>query len=151
MASGEAPDPRLSFEEVMELAELPLSPEAAAAGVTRRFISRRPAYVPGSDIEGVEAITGPGKVFSNTPWGAFGGHAFSQAAAAVERVVSEEARQQTGGAGETKYGVHTIHGYFGVFGVTDRPFIYDLEPITTGRSFVTYAVKVRQPKNRKSS
>lgn len=103
MASG---DPRLSFEEAMELAELPLSPEAAAAGVTRRFISRRPAYLPGSDIEEMAALTGPGKVLSTTHRGAFGGHVYSQAAAAVDHAAREEARQQTGGAGETKYGVH---------------------------------------------
>ncbi|KAL8377663.1 hypothetical protein RB595_008384 [Gaeumannomyces hyphopodioides] len=151
MAPGEAPDPRLSFEELMELAELPLSPEAAAGGVARRFMSRRPANLPGSDIEEEDVVSGPRGVFPNPPVAAFGGHVFCQAAVAVGRVASEEEDKQGAGAAESRHGLHTIHGYFTVFGLTDRPFIYDVEPITTGRSFVTYAVKARQPIDRESS
>ncbi|KAL8343126.1 hypothetical protein RB598_004464 [Gaeumannomyces tritici] len=146
-----APDPRLSFEEIMELAELPLSPEAAAAGVARRFISRRPANLPGADIEEGDAVSGPRGVFPNPPVAAFGGHVFCQAAMAVGRVASEDQDKQNAGAAESRYGLHTVHGYFTVFGLTDRPFVYDVEQITTGRSFVTYAVKARQPIDKESS
>ena len=40
----------------------------------------------------------------------------------------------------------SIHGCFTSRGLADRPFILDVEKASSGRSFATYAVTVRQPR-----
>lgn len=42
-------------------------------------------------------------------------------------------------------GTQSIHGYFTSMGLKDRPFIYDVKPISTSRSFSTVSVTAHQP------
>ncbi|QBZ62025.1 hypothetical protein PoMZ_10899 [Pyricularia oryzae] len=139
-------DCRLSFQEIMELTELPVDAEAAQRGVVRRFMSRRPAWLPGSDIERIEELCGEGKPFWHAPLASFGGHVYAQSGMAAARVVDAEEKAGPSDERQRRRGVHTVHGYFTTFVFSDRPIFYEVSPITNAQfSFKTYLVTARQP------
>lgn len=99
-------DCRLSFQEIMELTELPVDAEAAQRGVVRRFMSRRPAWLPGSDIERIEELCGEGKPFWHAPLASFGGHVYAQSGMAAARVVDAEEKAGPSDERQRRRGVH---------------------------------------------
>ncbi|KAK1831458.1 acyl-thioesterase [Podospora conica] len=127
-----SPDPRLSFQEVFELVKLP---PAGSDKTEQRFMSKRAAYVPGADLP--QSLPRPHKA-------AFGGHVYGQAALAVSRTL-RELEDQKGTKPSERLGFHSIHGYFTSMGYKDRPFIYDVKPVSVSRSFSTVSVTARQP------
>lgn len=142
-----AKDCRLSFQEIMELTELPLDAEATQRGVVGRFMSRRPAWLPGSDIDRIDDFCGEGKPFWHAPIASFGGHVYSQSGIAASRVLHADEQAAEGAHEEQpRRGIHTLHGYFTSFVFSDRPIFYEVAPITTAQySFRTYLITARQP------
>ncbi|RDA88170.1 hypothetical protein CP532_6834 [Ophiocordyceps camponoti-leonardi (nom. inval.)] len=126
---------RLGFQEAMAMTALP----SASGSSARRFVSRRPAWKPGNELPWdslFKNLDGP-PVPRHSSAGAYGGHVYAQAPLAAARVVEDE--------GRGKLGIHTIQGVFTSPGLIDRPFIYDVSPIFSGRSFFACLVKARQP------
>jgi hypothetical protein len=70
-------EPPQSLQEALHLAKLP------PAGGARRFMGTRSAYLPGSDITGLEGST------LTAHKAAFGGHVYAQAALAVAQAWRE--------------------------------------------------------------
>ncbi|KAK0646838.1 thioesterase-like superfamily-domain-containing protein [Cercophora newfieldiana] len=123
-------DPRLSFQEALELVNLP--PHNGASSQARRFMGTRAAHLPGVEIE------------FNVHTAAYGGHVYGQAALAVCRA-QRELEDQKGVKPSDRLGLHTIHGYFTRVGHTDRPFIYEVTPLTNSKNFSTVSVTAHQP------
>ncbi|PFH57726.1 hypothetical protein XA68_14654 [Ophiocordyceps unilateralis] len=130
--------PRLGFQEAMAMTPLP-----AADSSVRRYVSRQPAWKPGGELPWEALFKNlDGPVPRHSGAGAYGGHVFAQAPLAAARAVEGE---YGGDVGPGKLGIHTIHGVFTSPGLKDRPFVYDVSPIFSGRSFAARLVNVRQP------
>ncbi|CAJ2501850.1 Uu.00g047030.m01.CDS01 [Anthostomella pinea] len=127
------PDGRLTFQEAMSLAPLPSRAENGQ--ITRRYMSRRSAWVTGADLK-IPQLAGAN---------AFGGHVYSQAGMAAAAAFAEMQAANKGVRGDKKFGLHTMHGFFSEPGRTDRPFIYEVETVAANASFPNLLVTARQP------
>ncbi|KAL2015643.1 hypothetical protein VTK56DRAFT_5064 [Thermocarpiscus australiensis] len=121
-------DPRLPLQDVLDIVKLP------GKGQARRFMGKRAAYVPGSDLTEMPVMHKA----------AFGGHVYGQAALAVSRAW-REIEDERGTKASGRLDLHTIHGYFTRAGIPDRPFIYEVTPLTSSRTFSTLSVTAYQP------
>ncbi|RDA93512.1 hypothetical protein CP533_3981 [Ophiocordyceps camponoti-saundersi (nom. inval.)] len=125
---------RLAFQEAMAMTAL--APPAGSPD--RRFVSLQPAWKPGNELPWASLFKNlDGPVPRHSSAGAYGGHVFAQAPLAAARVVEDGEKG--------KLGIHTIQGVFTSPGMIDRPFIYDVSSLFSGRSFSAYVVKARQP------
>lgn len=70
-------DPRLSFQEVLELVKLP---PAASDSTGQQWMSTRAAFVPGADLP---------KLLPRPHKAAYGGHVYGQAALAVSKTLKK--------------------------------------------------------------
>ncbi|KAF4591389.1 acyl-CoA thioesterase [Ophiocordyceps camponoti-floridani] len=131
-------DKRLGFGEALALTRMP------ASGSIRRFASQQPAWKPGDRL--------PWKTIPRSlqhlsigqeKTGSYGGHVFAQAALAAARTVEVE-QGEHGEHGSLS--IHTIQGVFSGRGRIDRPYVYDVSPLYSGKSFATMLVNSRQPK-----
>lgn len=98
-------------------------------------MSIRAAYLPGSDI--VSPMPRVHKA-------AYGGHVYAQAGLAVCQAW-RELEDQKGVKPASRFGLHTMHGYFTSIGLPDRPFVYSVTPTTAARSISTLSVTAYQP------
>ncbi|KAK7995396.1 hypothetical protein PG990_014169 [Apiospora arundinis] len=146
---------RLSFQEYMQLVPLPEQPHAygtpAGAPQQKRYMSQRASWMPGIDLPSPmrEAMTFKGA--------AYGGHVYSQSGLAASLTFAEM-REKLIKSGKGKglkgkvFGIHTIHGYFSEAGLIDRPFIYEVTPVSTANlAFANFSVTARQPQAPTSS
>ncbi|GAB1321034.1 palmitoyl-CoA hydrolase [Madurella fahalii] len=124
-------EPPLSFQEALDLVKLP------RRGDVRRFMATRAAYLPGSDFT-------KDKEMPMVHSAAFGGHVYAQSALAAYRAW-RELEDEKGVKPSERLDLHTIHGYFTRRGIPERPFIYDVTPLTASRTFSTLSVTVYQP------
>ncbi|EGX93879.1 acyl-CoA thioesterase [Cordyceps militaris CM01] len=117
------PQGQLGFE-AFELSRVP--------GSTVQYTSRYPAWRPGADLpDGVEEQPTKTKTKKSTTTGVFG--------CRLEDKQSQAAKKGY-------MGIHSIQGVFTVAGHSDRPFVHEVTPIHTGKSFATRLVQTRQPK-----
>ncbi|KAK8029991.1 hypothetical protein PG993_011282 [Apiospora rasikravindrae] len=146
---------RLSFQEYMQLVELPPSsqPYGSQHGAQqpKRYMSQRASWMPGIDLPSPmrEQVTFKGA--------AYGGHVYSQSGLAASKAFAEM-REKLDKQGKGKqfkgkvFGIHTIHGYFSEAGLIDRPFIYEVTPVSTANlAFANFSVTARQPQSPTSS
>lgn len=75
---------------------------------------------------------------------------YAQAPLAAARAIEDEERRRDESAGPGSQprgtlGIHSIQGVFTSPGLKDRPFVYDVSPIASGRSFSARLVNARQP------
>ncbi|KAB5515040.1 acyl-thioesterase [Coniochaeta sp. 2T2.1] len=135
-------DARQTFQEAMEMLELPpTSGRSTSTGSVRRFMATRAAWLPGVDLGDVNVPSireGKKRPGYNS---AYGGHVYAQGALAMCRVQADAEKKK----GTKPLGLHTIHGYFTFPGYLDRPFVYTVTPLTSGRSFSTSSVTAHQP------
>ncbi|KAK4186695.1 thioesterase-like superfamily-domain-containing protein [Podospora australis] len=124
-------DPRLSFQEQLELIKLP------SDGAVRRYVSTRAPYLPGQDFS-------KEKEMPSFHTAAFGGHVYAQAGLAAYRTW-REIEEEKGTKDTDRLDIHTINGYFTRPGLSDRPFLYTSHPLTSSRSFSTVSVTAYQP------
>ncbi|KAJ4287059.1 hypothetical protein N0V88_007825 [Collariella sp. IMI 366227] len=130
MAADDEPA-ALPFQEAMDVARLP------SQGESRRFMGTRAAYLPGSDYSGEVSIP-------STHRAAFGGHVYGQSALVVARTW-KEMEDEKGAKEDERFDLHTIHGFFTRPGDRTRPFIYNVTPLTSSRTFSTLSVTAYQP------
>ncbi|KAL7930315.1 thioesterase-like superfamily domain-containing protein [Trichoderma chlorosporum] len=140
-ASGKFP--RLGFIENMEMSRLASDGEA---NDTHRFMSRRPAWQPGAQLPWDSVDNTKRKTKSYFKTNAYGGHVYIQAPLAAVRVVEDDDKDAKGVSNQAKFGIHSIQGVFTNPGYVDRPFIYQVSKLATGRNFQTCLVTARQPK-----
>ncbi|KAL7810624.1 Thioesterase/thiol ester dehydrase-isomerase [Trichoderma gracile] len=135
---------RLGFLEAMEMSRLP---DDGNSSDTYRFMSHRPAWQPGAELPW-DRVDVPKEAMSFYNSKAYGGHVYIQAPLAAARIVEaeEEAANKTHNTDGGKFGIHSIQGVFTYGGYVDRPFIYSISRLSSGRSFQTLLVTVRQPK-----
>ncbi|KAK4108950.1 Thioesterase/thiol ester dehydrase-isomerase [Canariomyces notabilis] len=124
-------DTLLSLQETLNLVKLP------RRGEVRRFMSTRGAYLPGSDFPA-------GREMPMFHKASYGGHVYGQSALAAYRVW-RELEDERGAKQQERLDLHAIHGFFTRAGIPDRPFIYDVTPLTSSRTFSTLSVTARQP------
>ncbi|XWW94625.1 hypothetical protein V2A60_002570 [Cordyceps javanica] len=115
-------------------------------GSTVQYTSKYPAWRPGADLPpGVEEQPTKTKTKKSTTTGVFGGVVYAQAPLAAARAIEfEETQSQVARKGYM--GIHSIQGVFTVAGHSDRPFVHEVTPVHTGKSFATRLVQTRQPK-----
>ncbi|KAH6661339.1 thioesterase-like superfamily-domain-containing protein [Truncatella angustata] len=132
---------RLTFQEAMSLLSLPSRSEDDVKGM-RRFMSVRAAWLPGSDLKASEEVS---VVVKNSivNRNAFGGHVYCQAGMAAAQAMRESSYIQRGDL--SQYGIHTMHGYWSEIGSTDRPFVYEVTPLSVSPLFINLLVTARQP------
>ncbi|KAK9441122.1 acyl-CoA thioesterase [Metarhizium brunneum] len=145
--------PRMGFQDFMELVQVPENIHSQGPGV-KRYMSRQPAWMAGNELPWDELfrnLKGPRPRHSGL--GVFGGCVYAQAPLAAARAIEEEERRQTAATGLVKPvpGIHSIQGIFTVPGLGDRPFVFDVTNIISGRSFFGRQVNVRQPKQPSSN
>ncbi|PTB75559.1 Thioesterase/thiol ester dehydrase-isomerase [Trichoderma longibrachiatum ATCC 18648] len=144
-AGGSAKAPRLGFLEAMEMSRLPDNNNDSNSRDTHRFMSQRPAWQPGAELPWNRPDVPPkARSFHNSK--AYGGHVYIQAPLAAARVVEANGTTRDANNG-VKFGIHSIQGVFTYGGHVDRPFIYSVTKLSSGRSFQTFLVTVRQPKH----
>ncbi|PHH75117.1 hypothetical protein CDD82_4594 [Ophiocordyceps australis] len=141
--------PRLSFQDALALTEISAGADLQGRSV-KRFVSRRPAWKPGGELPWdllFKDLKGP-KPMHQGP-GVFGGVVYAQAPLAAARAIEAEDIAETGADTDKKprgkLGIHSIQGVFTSPGLRDRPFIFEVSPLSTGKSFATRLVNVRQP------
>ncbi|KAK8079105.1 Acyl-coenzyme A thioesterase 8 [Apiospora phragmitis] len=146
---------RLSFQEYMQLVPLPApsQPYGSQNGAQqqKRYMSQRASWMPGIDLPSPmrEQMTFKGA--------AYGGHVYSQSGLAASKAFAEmrETLDKQGKGKQFKgkvFGIHTIHGYFSEAGLIDRPFIYEVTPVSTANlAFINFSVTARQPQRPTSS
>ncbi|KAI0910837.1 thioesterase-like superfamily-domain-containing protein [Ustulina deusta] len=132
---------RLTYQEAMSLISLP-GKVASGGEVTRRYMSRRSAWIPGVDFVPLAMELGTG-VFK--PTATFGGHVYSQAGLAASLSFRAAQKAAANGGQDKKFGIHTIHGFFSEAGRGDRPFIYEVTNLASNASFPNLLVTARQP------
>ncbi|KAH0490789.1 hypothetical protein TgHK011_002241 [Trichoderma gracile] len=144
-AGGTGKAPRLGFLEAMEMSRLP---DDSNSSDTYRFMSHRPAWQPGAELPW-DRVDVPKEAMSFYNSKAYGGHVYIQAPLAAARIVEaeEEAANNTHDTNGGRFGIHSIQGVFTYGGYVDRPFIYSISRLSSGRSFQTLLVTVRQPKH----
>lgn len=155
-ASSRKMIPRKSFQEAMELTRLPNKSNTT----TQLYMSHCPAWKLGIDLPAFDRPDLlPGK-------GAYGGVTLAQAALAAARALESEEKKNDGSG---FLGLHvnlfsdplnqfftdgfsqSIQGVFTMASMIDRPFIHEVTPVQTGRSFATRMVTSRQPKEASSN
>ncbi|RFU76670.1 hypothetical protein TARUN_5610 [Trichoderma arundinaceum] len=138
--------PRLGFLEAMEMSRL--------AGVgnsndAHQFMSHQPAWKPGAELP-----WGSGDKLSKSITAdyfttrAYGGHVYIQAPLAAVKVVEEDDEREKEASSKAtagKFGIHSMQGVFANPGHVDRPFIYQVSKLASGRNFQTCLVTARQP------
>ncbi|KAL7946994.1 thioesterase-like superfamily domain-containing protein [Trichoderma barbatum] len=135
---------RNDLYEALKLSRLPDQQNDVQDG-TKRFMSRTPAWRPGSELPWVKLKDAFQKGnMVDFPPGAFGGHVYAQAPLAAARAVEED-EAAVDGNGNGKLGIHSIQGVFTKPGAIDRPFIYQITNVHSSRSFATKLVQARQP------
>ncbi|KAK7999195.1 hypothetical protein PG991_014870 [Apiospora marii] len=146
---------RLSFQEYMQLVELPQPSQPYGnqhgAQQPKRYMSQRASWMPGIDLPSPmrEQMTFKGA--------AYGGHVYSQSGLAASKAFAEmrEKLEKQGKGKQYKgkvFGIHTIHGYFSEAGLIDRPFVYEVTPVSTANlAFANFSVTARQPQQPTSS
>ncbi|KKO97974.1 hypothetical protein THAR02_09923 [Trichoderma harzianum] len=138
--------PRLGFLENMEMVRLAGN---GGSDDTHQFMSRQPAWQPGAQLPWEEAddiSRHKTAVYFTTR--AYGGHVYIQAPLAAVKVVESE--DETARGHQIRANL-TIQGVFTNLGHVDRPFIYQVSKLAAGRSFQTYLVTARQPKQPSSN
>ena len=159
--------PRMGFEQALELKQI--SEGSGQEHETRtRFMSCQPAWTTGGELPWdvlFKDIDGP-RPLSTGP-GANGGCVYALALLAAARSVEHEEHGlvSSGAVSKSRPGIHvckrkspypleaaanlvqTIHGVFAGPSLKDRPFIFDVSRVQTGKSFMTRHVEVRQPRN----
>ncbi|KAL2272026.1 hypothetical protein VTJ83DRAFT_1397 [Remersonia thermophila] len=125
------PVPALPLQEAMAMVRLP------PAGESRRYMSQRAAYLPGSDFSAETEMPSFHRA-------AFGGHVYAQSALAATRAL-REVEEEKGVKKEERLDLHTINGFFTRPGIPSRPFLYEATPVTSSRTFGTVSVVARQP------
>jgi hypothetical protein len=96
---------RLSFQETMDLVELPASGENNNRSVVR-YMGTRAAWLPGSDLSvSVQSIRAGGKPVVSAHKAAFGGQVYAQAALSMCRAL-QDSQKQKGAKATTKLGLH---------------------------------------------
>ncbi|OAA53132.1 acyl-CoA thioesterase [Cordyceps fumosorosea ARSEF 2679] len=118
------------------------------SGSPVQYTSRYPAWRPGADLPpGVEEQPTKTRTNKSTTTGVFGGVVYAQAPLAAARAIEfEEQKEQTRDDKKAYMGIHSIQGVFTIAGHSDRPFVHEVTPIHTGKSFATRLVQTRQPK-----
>ncbi|POR38569.1 Uncharacterized protein TPAR_01226 [Tolypocladium paradoxum] len=138
--------PRRGFQEAMTITPLPAADDAQGRSL-KRFISQQPAWKPGHELPWdalFSGLDGPRPRHSGP--GVFGGHVYAQAPLAAARAVEEEDKHsEPNGRLLGMFGIHSIQGVFTNPGLEDRPFIYEVSPLSSGRSFKARLVNARQP------
>ncbi|KAK7964227.1 Thioesterase/thiol ester dehydrase-isomerase [Apiospora saccharicola] len=153
--NGGSNSSRLSFQEYMQLVELPQpsQPYGNQNGVQqpKRYMSQRASWMPGIDLPS------PMREQMAFKGAAYGGHVYSQSGLAASKAFAE-IREKLDKQGKGKqykgkvFGIHTIHGYFSEAGLIDRPFIYEVTPVSTANlAFANFSVTARQPQQPTSS
>ncbi|KAL1837310.1 hypothetical protein VTJ49DRAFT_4032 [Mycothermus thermophilus] len=125
------PVPALPLQEAMSMVQLP------PAGAARRYMSRRAAYLPGSDFTAEAEMP----AFHRA---AFGGHVYAQSALAATRAW-REVEDEKGVKKQERLDLHTINGFFTRPGIPSRPFLYTATPLASSRTFSTVSVIAHQP------
>ncbi|KAK8116591.1 Acyl-coenzyme A thioesterase 8 [Apiospora kogelbergensis] len=153
--AGDNSSSRLSFQEYMQLVPLPEQPHAYGTPngqpQQKRYMSQRASWMPGIDLPS------PMREHMTFKGAAYGGHVYSQSGLAASLTFAEM-REKLIKAGKGKglkgkvFGIHTIHGYFSEAGLIDRPFIYEVTPVSTANlAFANFSVTARQPQAATSS
>ncbi|KAI0538066.1 thioesterase-like superfamily-domain-containing protein [Xylaria digitata] len=133
---------RLTYQEAMSV--ISLSDKVAGdGGIIRRYMSRRSAWIPGSDF--VPLATEQGINSFKPATNTYGGHVYSQAGLAASLSVGSMQKAVNSGGQGKRVGIHTIHGFFSEAGHSDRPFIYEVTNLASNASFPNILVTVRQP------
>ncbi|SPO03107.1 uncharacterized protein DNG_05789 [Cephalotrichum gorgonifer] len=132
-------DARLTLNDSLELIPISLGPDTSV------YMSTRAAWVPGGDLPWGDL---PGDLPLPLHTATYGAHVYAMAGAAVLRSAAA-ARESAGvsgnGEGSSVLGLHTIQGCFTSRGLGDRPFLFTVTRISSGRSLATYSLTVRQP------
>ncbi|PNY23400.1 Uncharacterized protein TCAP_06657 [Tolypocladium capitatum] len=138
--------PRRGFREAMAMTPLPAADDAQGRSF-KRFISQQPAWTPGGELPWAaldSGFHGPRRKHSR---GVYGGHIYAQASLAAARAVEEEDKHsESNGRPMGTLGIHSIHGVFTNPSFEDRPFIYQVSPLSSAKSFKARLVNARQPK-----
>lgn len=144
---------RMSFAEAMAL--LPLSEPDSQV---QRLVAEQPAWFPGKGMAWErKSIAGMAQKRAGKGITAAGIHVYAQAPLAAARVVERE--ESAADSRRGKIGIHVSHlslcemklteksiqGVYTNPGLVDRPFIYEVSKVASGRSFSTRLVNVRQP------
>ncbi|KFA54312.1 hypothetical protein S40293_04820 [Stachybotrys chartarum IBT 40293] len=156
MATPERKWQRKGFYEAMAFTRLADQPREGG-GLRKRFMSLSPAWKPGRELPWdtlPQAISLSMKPMEPS---AFGGHVYAQSALVAGRAV-EEGEQDLPAAAKRVIHVsfiscnvvnvdpkQSIQGVFSNPGLIDRPFVYEVSEISSGRSFSTSQVISRQP------
>ncbi|KAL1867824.1 hypothetical protein VTK73DRAFT_3998 [Phialemonium thermophilum] len=135
------PDPRLSFQEAMEVVEL--TPGQVGSRQSKWYMSKRPAHLPGSDLPLVLDDTGAKVLKGTIHKAAFGGCVYAQAALSTCRTLAAEESKE-GLSEDQRLDLHSVHGYFTAKGYPDRPFLYSVSPVNTSNTFRAFSVTVHQ-------
>ncbi|GJN82368.1 hypothetical protein PLIIFM63780_005908 [Purpureocillium lilacinum] len=148
MAAQSQEVPRQSFQEALAITPLPASQDGHGR-LVKRYMSQQPAWKPGDDLPWealFSSLDGPRPKHGGP--GVFGGHVYAQAPLCAARAVEEEEEQQlvTSSKPQGKLGIHSIQGVFTAPGLKDRPFVYEVAPLSNGRSFSARIVNARQTK-----
>ena len=89
----DSPEHRLTCQEQFEIVKVPLAPGAGATqdglGEVRRYMGKRAAWLPGSDLV-PKAAPGAPQPMAKPNLSAFGGQVYSQSALAVCRAMRED-------------------------------------------------------------
>ncbi len=93
---------RLTYQEAMSLISLP-DKVASGGDVTRRYMSRRSAWIPGVDFVPLAMELGTG-VFK--PTATYGGHVYSQAGLAASLSFRAAQKAAANGGQDKKFGIH---------------------------------------------
>ncbi|KAH8178529.1 thioesterase-like superfamily protein [Sarocladium implicatum] len=133
---------RMSFAEAMALVPLPSSDPKV-----QRFMAEQPAWFPGKGLSWErESVPGLAQRRAGRGITAAGIHVYAQAPLAAARVVEQEEKKiaQDHGTPKAKFGIHTIQGVYTNPAHIDRPLIYEVSKVASGRSFATHLVNARQ-------
>lgn len=102
-------DGRLSFQEMIDLVDLPSGGESTNTSV-KRYMGTRAAWLPGSDISINADSIQEGKSVPALHKAAFGGHVYAQATLAICRTLVQ-AQEKKGVKGSAPPGLH-VRGHF---------------------------------------
>ncbi|KAG9250729.1 thioesterase-like superfamily-domain-containing protein [Emericellopsis atlantica] len=107
----------------------------------QRYFSHQQPWRPGQDLGwSMNTQRSPERARKFGP-GAYGAHVYAQASYAAAKAIEEDKSIQSA----SQLAISSIQGVFSRPGLQDRPFIYDVSNISTGRSFSTQLVVARQP------
>ncbi|KAH7304799.1 thioesterase-like superfamily-domain-containing protein [Stachybotrys elegans] len=141
LAAMAAPLNRKGFYEAMAFTQLDDGSEVNGKP-TKNFISNSRAWKPGEELPWDSLRNLPDFSVRQLGPGAFGGHVYAQASLAAARVVEEEDKEAPR---NEKLAIHSIQGVFTNPGLVDRPYLYHVQEVASGKSFCTRQITVRQP------